>query len=203
VARVTDGSNPVTGIDISPYLLREAVSLTGNESLDKFIEYREGSAEAIPFDDDTFDATMAITMMEEADAEVVLSELVRVTRPGGRVAVVVRALDMPGWSSLPLRPELKKKLEATTFGGREPQGCADAALYQLFRNAGLTNLKRYPQLVTVEATTPTALNYYSTMMSRTLSGDELEEWRAARAKAEETGSYFLAMPYHCAVGTKP
>ena len=36
-----------------------------------------------------------------------------------------------------------------------------------------------------------------------LSADELVEWRAAVAKAESEGTFFIARPYHCAVGTIP
>ena len=44
--------------------------------------------EALPFRDATFDVVMAITVLEfVSDPEIVMAELVRVTRPGGRVVV--------------------------------------------------------------------------------------------------------------------
>ncbi len=40
-----------------------------------------------------------------------LSELVRVAKPGGRGAVIVRAIDIPLVVNVPLRPELKTKAQ--------------------------------------------------------------------------------------------
>jgi hypothetical protein len=37
----------------------------------------------------------------------------------------------------------------------------------------------------------------------TLTGGEAAEWRFAVAQAEADGTFFIAVPYHCAVGTKP
>ena len=36
-----------------------------------------------------------------------------------------------------------------------------------------------------------------------LSPGEAEEWRTAVARAEAEGTFFIAEPFHCAVGTKP
>jgi hypothetical protein len=37
----------------------------------------------------------------------------------------------------------------------------------------------------------------------TLTADEAKEWRAAVEAAEAEGTFFIATPFHCAVGTKP
>lgn len=48
--------------------------------------YREGRAEALPFDDDTFDVvTCQTVLIHVPDAEAALREMVRVTRPGGLI----------------------------------------------------------------------------------------------------------------------
>ena len=36
-----------------------------------------------------------------------------------------------------------------------------------------------------------------------LTPEEMEEWRAAVVEGEAEGTFFIAEPYHCAVGTKP
>jgi hypothetical protein len=36
-----------------------------------------------------------------------------------------------------------------------------------------------------------------------LTEEESAEWKAAVAKAEADGTFFIAMPHHCAVGIKP
>ena len=105
LARQTAGANRIVGVDISPYLLREASALARGEGLEASIAFREGNAEALPFPDNSFDITMACTVLEEGDADRMLAEMVRVTRPGGRVAVIVRTIDMPWWVNAPLRPE--------------------------------------------------------------------------------------------------
>ena len=46
-----------------------------------------------------------------------LSELVRVAKPGGRGAVIVRAIDIPLVVNVPLRPELKTKAQIPGFVG--------------------------------------------------------------------------------------
>ena len=41
---------------------------------------------------------------EQSDADRMLAEVVRVMQPGGRIGIVVRAVDMPFWINLPLDP---------------------------------------------------------------------------------------------------
>jgi SAM-dependent methyltransferase len=117
----------VVGADINPYLLREASAIAGHQLLRDVIAFEVGSAEALPFPDGRFDAALACTVLDEADADRGLAELARVVRPGGRVAVLVRAVDIPAWDSLPLRPELRAKLTARPKRGSRPEGAPTPA----------------------------------------------------------------------------
>jgi hypothetical protein len=36
-----------------------------------------------------------------------------------------------------------------------------------------------------------------------LTAEETQEWRVGVAQAIADGTYFIAQPFHCAVGTKP
>ena len=87
------GIAQVTGLDINGFLLKEARALAAQEGLVVDSSLQQGSAEAVPFSDNAFDIVYSCTVMEEVDADRMLAELVRIAKPGGRVAVGVRAVD--------------------------------------------------------------------------------------------------------------
>jgi ubiquinone/menaquinone biosynthesis C-methylase UbiE len=202
LSRYTEGKNPITGVDINGYLLREAANLVRLEGLDGAIQLEEGNAEDLPYDDDSYDVTMAVTVMEEVDADKMLAEMIRVTRPGGRVAVIVRAADIPFYINMPLGDALKAKVEDPTFwvsAGR--RGCADAGLYRRFQEANLIGVKMFPHLVTFDK--PWALDFVQASLKPHFDQAEAAEWHSARALAEAEGTFLWSYPHHCAIGTKP
>jgi ubiquinone/menaquinone biosynthesis C-methylase UbiE len=204
LAQHTGGKHRIIGVDINRHLLQEAMALTRKEGLEGVIEFREGNAEALPFPDQSFDVTMSVTVIEEVNANQMLAEIVRVTKPGGRVVVVARAMDMPFPMNLQLRAALKAKVEAPgVIGQVTAQGCADASLYQRFHLAGLTHVKMLPQLTAFDSADPNVLQFMQDNLLPKLSQEEVREWRTARAQAEAEGTFFMAWPHHCAVGTKP
>jgi SAM-dependent methyltransferase len=204
LARRTTGANRLIGVDRSPYLLGEAGALARRAGLAERIEFREGSGEALPLADNSVDVALSSTVAEEGDAERMLAELVRVTRPGGRIGVVVRAVDRGCWVNLPLDPMLKAKIEApgTIGGGVAARGCADASLYRRLRALGLVRLVAFPQLVAVRPPSPRIARYQQQILAG-LDPAEIEAWRRAVDAVEGDGTFFIAQPFHGAVATKP
>ncbi len=198
----TQGRNRIIGADVNQYLLREAAVLAKRDRLDGFIEFQTGDAERLPFPDGQFDATISCTVMEEGDADRMLAEFVRVTRPGGKVGAVVRSTDLPRWVNLPLSSHLKQKVDAAgLFGGNvNDGGCADASLYRRFTRAGLANVTMMPQWANHKD--GERLQFMQDRIESLLSGAELSEWRAAVNQARDEGTFFISEPFHCAVGTK-
>lgn len=204
LVRHTAGQNRITGVDVNRYLLREAMALARKEGLESAVEFREGNAETLPFPDNAFDVTMSMTVIEEVDAQQMLGEMVRVTSPGGRVAVIARAMDMPFLMNLRLPAELQAKVEAPgALGSLAARGCADASLYRRFHQAGLTQLKMFPQLPTYDGSEPNMLQFMQNGLMGKLTEEEARRWHSARAQAEAEGTFFMTWPHHCAVGTKP
>jgi SAM-dependent methyltransferase len=203
IARRTDGANRIIDIDISPYLLREAASLARQAGLADCISFQQGHAEAIPLSANSVDVALSFTVIEEGDADRMLAELVRVTRPGGRVAAIVRSLDLPSWANAALSPAVRAKVNMPGMGGVAPAGCADASLYQRFRNAGLIGLSCFPQLDSLDPLQISRMAFLKQRILANLSEAEGAEWESAVAQAEADGTFFIATPYHCAVGTKP
>jgi len=203
LARHTGGANRIVGLDISRYLLREAMALARQEGLQGVIEFREGRAEALPFPESSFDVAMSSTVIQRVDADRMLQEMVRVVKPGGRVAVVGHAHDMPRWLNLALPAELKAKLEAPGWASDRghPLGCDDASLYRRLRQAGLTQVKMFPQFAAFDERS--RVQSLQGDILPTLTPDAVPEWRTAVAQAEAAGTFFIATPFHCAVGIKP
>ncbi len=197
LARHTGKRNPIVGADINGYLLREAAKLAEAEGVGDVLKLRHADGQALPFPDADFDATLAFTVMEEDDADVLLAECVRVTRPGGKVAVIVRSLDMPWWVNLPLRPELKLKAQ-TGYGDVVAAGCADASLYPRMERAGLADVVMMPQWATYAS--GERLHQQQERMAVRLDPEEAKEWRQAIAAAGN--QFFISQPFHSAVGTK-
>jgi SAM-dependent methyltransferase len=205
IASRTAGANRIVDVDINPYLLREAASLAKQAGLADQITFQEGHAEAIPLADNSVDVALSFTVMEEGDADRMLAELVRVTRPGGRIAAIVRAVDMPSWVNAPLSAAVRAKADqpGLASGGAAAAGCGDASLYQRFHAAGLTRLTRFPQLVAKSAAEVSIVTIIKQRILATLTADEAAEWQSAVAQAEADGTFFIASSHHCAVGTKP
>jgi ubiquinone/menaquinone biosynthesis C-methylase UbiE len=86
IAAARRGSS-VVGVDYVPELLARARQRADAEELD--IELVEGDAEALPFDGGSFDVTVSVFgSMFAPDPMQTARELVRVTRPGGRIGIV-------------------------------------------------------------------------------------------------------------------
>lgn len=203
LARHTRGTNRIVGVDVNRYLLGEASALARQDGVNDVVEFREGNAEALPFDDASFDLTLSVTVIEELDAHRMLAEMVRVTKPGGRVAVVARAMDVPLLMNVAVPSALKAKLQAPGFiGAISEHGCADVSLYRRFREAGLTRLTAFPHWTAFSAGDRHVVDFLEAGFLGKLEPQEAAEWKRARAGAEADGTFFMTWPHHCAIGTK-
>lgn len=200
IARHT-GLERIVGLDVNSFLLGEARHLAVQEGLADRLAFHEGSAEAIPFPDNAFDVVFSSTVMEEVDAERMMSELVRIARPGGRVAVAVRSVDYGSKTNLPLPKALKDKLELHS-GGVGPRGCADDSLCRRFRDAGLRNVRGGPAWAWIRPEDAWWRNTESQARGL-LTAEENDAFTAALAAARAEGlPVWVARPFHCAVGVK-
>jgi ubiquinone/menaquinone biosynthesis C-methylase UbiE len=104
----------VTGLDVSPGFLVYAREMAARVGLSERISFQEGDVRELPFVDDTFDWVWSVDCVGYAPQVPPprIRELTRVTKPGGRVAIMA-------WSSqhlLPGYPLLEARLNATAAG---------------------------------------------------------------------------------------
>ena len=136
-AKATSPGGIAVGVDLNPGML----ALARGKSEE--IEWHEGPAEALPFDGATFDAAISqFGLMFFEDQRAGVSEMWRVLRPGGRLAIAVwDALDnTPGYAAI-------TSLLARLFGDavaavlHAPYSLGDPdALLALFRASGVADV---------------------------------------------------------------
>ena len=201
LADYTEGKSRITGVDFNRYLLREAENLARSKGFEGMVQFEEGNAEELPYPDDVFDVTISVTMMEEVDADKALAEMVRVTKPGGKVGVIVRAADVPFFINMPLSKALKAKVtNPKEWVDAGPHGCADVSLYRRFQETTLTNVKMFPHLVAFDGSW---IDFVQASVMSMLDQAEAEEFQTACTQTEAEGTFIFSYPHHCAVGTKP
>lgn len=196
-------AKPLTGMDLNAYFLREAESIAKLDGVANRIKLLHGDAEAISLEDCSFDVVLTYTVLEECDANKVLAEIFRVLKPGGRVAVVVRAVDIPMFWHLPVDPAIVSKVNVPNVL-ISAKGCGDASLPERLSEVGYMNVQYWPSFYgTANARSPHWAVYRSIVAPPNLTSEDLPKWQAAHEEAARTGAGYVAQPIHCAVGTKP
>jgi ubiquinone/menaquinone biosynthesis C-methylase UbiE len=134
----------VTGLDVLPELLDYGRELVAEGGLSENITFREGDVSHLPFENDCFDWVWSADCIGYPGGELapVLSELKRVVKPGGTVAIL-------GWTSqqfLPGYPLLESRLDGTYSGylpflrGKSPELSFMRAMHW-FREAGFEEIR--------------------------------------------------------------
>lgn len=117
------------------------------------VDVHQGPAEELPFDDDTFDVSLAQLVVHfMADPVEGLREMKRVTRPGGVVAASV--WDFGGGRG-PLSPfyEAARHLDPEVHDESERPGTQKGHLLELFEAAGLSNPEESTVTASIEHAT--------------------------------------------------
>jgi ubiquinone/menaquinone biosynthesis C-methylase UbiE len=110
----------VAGVDCSGEMVQQARARNAEAIARGVVDLRHGSAEDLPFGDNSFDAVLAINSMQVwPDVTAGLREVGRVTRSGGRVA-----------------------LGFTPYSGRSRAGIAELLLAAGFAEVSMVETKR-------------------------------------------------------------
>jgi ubiquinone/menaquinone biosynthesis C-methylase UbiE len=143
MARLMPDGTHVSGVDASETMIAEARRRT--TSLGTRVRLQVGDAAGLPYDDQGFDACRAATVLQHVPEPArVLSEMARVTRPGGRVG----ALEFDQETLFVDHPDPETtRIILDTFASAMVQGHIGRQLPRLFRAAGLTEVSVTPRVI--------------------------------------------------------
>jgi demethylmenaquinone methyltransferase/2-methoxy-6-polyprenyl-1,4-benzoquinol methylase len=113
----------VVGSDPSSKMLEVGIEKVARTGLSDRVTLEEGDAQALPYETDTFDGCcIAFGIRNVPDRSKALAEMARVTKPGGRVAVLELGEPSVGWLSPIARFHVRKvipRIGGMLSGSRE------------------------------------------------------------------------------------
>ena len=191
------------GLDISEAMIREA-RLRTSEALASMVEFHLGDAQELPFSDATFDACRSERMLLHVpDAERTLSEMVRVTRPGGRVAVFDFDMDSVVIDSM---YQSATRVIIRTMCDGLARGWIGRQLPRLFDTNNMSDISVTPH--TLMPDFPYfKLVFEGHLLSIKRTGaippEDIDRWWEHLRQAHATGTFFVAYTGFVVAGTKP
>lgn len=139
IAQRLAGQATISGLDMSPAMIEVAKSASAREGTS--IDWHIGSADALPFTDDTFDLVLIQHGLQFfPDRPAALREVHRVVASGGRVATATWLGPERHPYSKTMAEAIERHLGASATGGPLSLGDADE-LRRLFNEAGFVSVR--------------------------------------------------------------
>ncbi|MDP2310294.1 MAG: methyltransferase domain-containing protein, partial [Pseudomonadota bacterium] len=200
LGKVLPSHATVTGVDPEPLWVEKAAQGAARAGYGDRFTFREGRVEALPFADCSFDLVTCQTVLIHCqDPAAALREMIRVTRPGGRVAVaepnnVAYPLLDPAALRLPIDDVLALvRLQLHCERGKTALGEGNVSLGELvpglFVELGLEDVSVFQNDRTLTLLPPYRDPAQRAYVEELESGAAREHWMWSRA---ETERYYLA-----------
>jgi SAM-dependent methyltransferase len=203
IARRSDFDGTVIGIDPSRSLLEAAEAFARDEGVGARLRFQYGTAESLPFEEDSFDCVVAHTTISHVpDPSRLLSEMARVLRPGGNA--VIFDGDYASWTFDYPDPEFGKRMDEALIQAVVANPRIMRGLRRDLSRAGLetTDILSWIYVDTADGEFyRPALSAYTPVMIRAGTADEgeVERWLAHIHQAMATHQYFAACCYYAYV----
>jgi ubiquinone/menaquinone biosynthesis C-methylase UbiE len=195
----------VVGVDNSEKLIVDARQRVAGASLP--VAYHVGDIYALPFDDGSFDGCRADRVFQHLDRPSdALLELIRVTRPGGRIAV-----GDPDWETLIIdAPQTALTRTILNFVSDSHRNAwMGRQLYAHFRAAGLADVAvaadtlLFTDYDLADLTVALGTRVRQAQDAEVITEHEAAEWLESLNEAAEAGHFFAAMTCFTIGGRKP
>jgi ubiquinone/menaquinone biosynthesis C-methylase UbiE len=204
IAALVAPTGSVTGIDLSAAMVAAATERIAGTGLP--LTFEVGDAHHLDFPDKTFDRACAASFFIHVDDPVrVLQEMVRVIRPGGRI--VVRESGPGTHTFFGVDIQATRAMDAVVRQRRNGWICLQ--MLQLFRDAGLTDVKVEPFTLTstslqaVLARIPYREAVDRAIHDGVVDAEQMNEWWRSLEDADRAGAFFWSTTNFVFGGLRP
>jgi SAM-dependent methyltransferase len=201
--RVTPGGT-VIGVDISTTMIAEARRRIADAALPA--EFRHGDITRLGLAPASFDGAYSERVFQHLDEpEAALAELMRVTRPGGRIVVVDTDWGMHAVQGA--EPSLTARVLGC-WAEHTANGCSGRRLPAAFADAGLADPTVVADTITASNARPPALEPFATMASvaeqqGAVTSHDARRWLTQLEDADARSLFFWAVTMFLVAGTRP
>ena len=206
LADLVGAGGQVHGVDADP----EMISLANTRARERDISnitYQVADALDLPFDEATFDASRCERLFQHLrEPARALTEMIRVTKPGGRVVVV--DTDWGALSCDSLEDDIERRLARVRTEHVLRNGYSGRQLHRLLVSSGLhdvhlevmpvwsTNYQVARAMTFLDETEQLALQ------QGVVAPNELERWQTGLDAASANGTFFVSVSVVLAVGVR-
>lgn len=207
IARRPEFSGRVMGIDISEHLVAAATRLANEDGCEKDVEFRAGDSHSLDLRDASFDAVVAHTLFSHVDdPRGVLSEMVRVVKPGGTVGIFDG-----DYASLTFATEDAaegKAADELIHSAMVTNPRVMRHMPQLICDAGLELVDAFPYVVAEIGRADfweSAIQSLEKLLPKAgaMTDDQASAWAAGMFRRSTDGTFFGASNYYGYVASKP
>ena len=200
IAGLVGPSGRVVGVDFSETMVQEARRRSEGTNLP--VEFHQGDIMALELADDTFDRARVEQVLQHIPRpEKGLAELYRVTKPGGRVAVLE-----PDWDTAVIdAADIEVSRQFTRFNSDSiAHGSIGRQLPRLFKEVGLSDVQVTPRVLAPPY--PAIREWITSNVDRAVEQGVMEEGRAHAwlddlAARDGAGLFFAAFVMFQVTGT--
>ena len=208
LAHIVGPSGQVIGIDVDPAMIDLAVQKAESAGVSGYVQHQLIDAAQMPFADNSFDSCRCERVFEHLDdPEPVLSEMLRVTKSGGRI--VLNSGDYPAGSIVDTRfVDLMWRMRRFRVDQLVTNGYAADQFYRRLRERGCeVEIHIYPHTHTSYDTFRYA-NHNDRLEQDAIAAGlmteaEVKQFDAEQRQRDAEGTFFASGAMLTAVGQKP
>ncbi|MGZ4981738.1 MAG: methyltransferase domain-containing protein [Methylobacter sp.] len=197
----------VIGADCDEAMLAEAEQRAKHAGVNSWVRHESVDAMLLPFETDYFDSCRSERLFQHLlNSAQALSEMARVTRPGGWVVVVDT-----DWGSLSTDSDeidIERRLARFLAESSLHNGYSGRKLYRLFKQQNLADISfevfpvAIPNYALVRQATQAEKIEQDALKAGVITSGELQRWQTSLEHADSEGTYFSSVNVMVLAGRK-